>query len=68
MANGPISPTCQLQLLVVAVRLAVSKLGVLTVGYWRILGRDARLAKRPQALDHRVARQVMKVRLSTGAG
>ena len=57
IANRPISPNWQLQLLVVAVRLAVSKLGVLTVGCWRILRQEARLAKRPQALDHRVARQ-----------
>ena len=47
---------------------ALAKLGVLTVGDWRILGRDARLAKRPQALDHRVARQVVKVGYRLPAG
>ena len=33
MANGPTSPAYQLQLLVVAVRLAISKLGVLALAH-----------------------------------
>ena len=61
MTDGPGSPTVQLQSLFVTVRLAVPKLGVLTVGDRRIFRRDARCAKRRQAFDHRVSRQVVKV-------